>query len=96
MGLREEKAERMLKLVAAYDRSVESQEVYCDRIGLGLACFRYWLRKRQQLGASGFVRVRAASAEALGEVEIVYPNGVRVSLGSGVDAATLADYIRLW
>ncbi|MEI2420391.1 hypothetical protein V6O07_08955 [Arthrospira platensis SPKY2] len=45
---------------------------------------------------SGFVRVTGLEMTSLDEIELRYPNGVRVGLGRRADSELLAQLIRLW
>ena len=90
---------QMYELVEDYLRSGKTQREYSLQAGIGKAKFNYWVckYKRQQEDPSvGFIKIETASAmEQDQELEILYPNGVRLKAG-GADLSLISQLIRLY
>ena len=98
METRETKRAQMFDIIDEYRKGEESQLEFCTRVGMKIHCFRYWLNRYRQHNESGpgFVRVTGDSIIATGDIELRFPNGVRVGLGHHPDAQLVAQLIRLW
>ena len=89
---------QMFELVEDYLRSGKTQREYSLQSGIGRAKLNYWVckYKSQQVEPSaGFIRVEAASARGEQELEILYPNGVRLK-SCGADLSLISQLIRLY
>jgi hypothetical protein len=77
-----EQLEEMLRLVAVYEQSGQSQKAFCESAGINLSRFGYWVRKvrKERATAGGFVRVDTTPPQPATGLELVYPNGVRIKL----------------
>jgi hypothetical protein len=99
---RKEKERRMFKIITGWQQSNMSQSAYAEKSGLSVSCFQYWLGKyrsnQNQALNDSFVEVLAgpSSLAVEADFDIIYPNGVRVSMGSGFDSVLLDKLIKLW
>lgn len=100
MESREIKRAKMFALIEEFRSGDETQVEFCNRSGLNLFTFRYWLNRYESKSVekpeSGFVRVTGLEMTSLDEIELRYPNGVRIGLGRRADSELLAQLIRLW
>jgi transposase-like protein len=90
--------EKMFELVEEYQRSGKTQKQYSEQIGIGYAKFNYWVckyRDHQSGVATGFVKVEAFPSSQQQDMEICYPNGVRIK-AQGVDLSLISQLIRLY
>ena len=94
-----ELTEKMFALVEQYQRSGKTQKQYSEQIGIAYAKFNYWVCKwrahQQPDSVSGFVKVEAYAASQQQDVEITYPNGVRLKT-AGADLSLISGLIRLY
>jgi len=93
-----EQREEMLRLVAAYEQSGQSQKGFCASAGLNLSRFGYWVRKarKEREPAAGFVKVDTTPPlqPTIG-LELVYPNGIKLKL-QGADLPLISQLLRLY
>lgn len=92
-----EQREEMLRQVAEYEQSGQSQKAFCVAAGLNLSRFGYWVRKvrKERETAAGFLKVDTAALPLPApELELVYPNGVKLKL-QGSDLAFISQLLRL-
>ncbi len=84
----------MLSMIADWHQSGKSKKAYCAANGIKEATFYYWfLRSKENDMASGsFIAIDKSFKKS--EVEVIYPNGVRIRLDS--DLALLSQLIRLY
>ena len=87
----------MFPLVEQWLSSGESQSAFCARHGIKVGVLSYWLKqyrsqKLSSLEGDGFSRLRVGSAEA-SDLEVCYPNGVRIRLGSSVSASFVLQLV---
>ena len=91
--------EKMFELIEDCLRSGKTQKEYCRHKGIGYAKFNYWAckyRKRQQrLPAEGFIKVDTQSVVEPMNLEICYPNGVRLK-AQAADLSLISQLIRLY
>ena len=90
--------EKMFELVEDCMRSGKTQKEYSQQAGIGYAKFNYWAckyRKQQPSTAAGFMRVDILPVSTPGELEIYYPNGVRLN-ATGADLSLISQLIRLY
>lgn len=101
---RAERTEQMLAHVAAQEQSGTSRKTYCVQQGLNLCVLNYWFAKRKCLHPDpsggeataqrrGFAQVELSSG---GNLELHYPNGVRLLLPANTALAQVAACIRLY
>ena len=87
----------MLRLVAAYEQSEQSQRAFCELAGINLSRFGYWVRKirKERETTGGFVKVDTTLAQPATELELVYPNGVKIKLQEA-NLALISQLLRLY
>ncbi|MBK8531920.1 MAG: hypothetical protein IPL64_08495 [Flavobacteriales bacterium] len=91
---RREKTETMLAHVAAQKQSGKGRRAYAAEHGISLCVLNYWCVKAAKAEApSGFAPVEVAATEQL---ELHYPNGVRMVLPANTALAQVAACIRLY
>jgi len=89
-----EKTAAMLAHVAAQRQSGMSRKAYAAEHGLRLCVLNYWCAKAAKAEAPrGFAPVEIAAGEQL---ELHYPNGVRMLLPAHTALAQVAACIRLY
>jgi len=95
--MRLEKQERMFCLVEQWQASQMIQKEFCRHYQIKLSTFGYWntrYRRSCKEPTGGFVRIDTCGGQPQG-MQIIYPNGVRVSVGSH-DAGLIGQLIHLW
>ena len=94
-----EKREEMILLMEEFARSGQSQKDFSASKGMGFHKFNYWFRKlkKEREEPSGFVRVETGTILSVAgeQLELVYPNGVRLKTASG-DLSLLSRLIGLY
>lgn len=89
-----EKTERMLSLVEQWRGSGMTQKEFCMEAGIKLGTFSYWVSRSRE-NEKGFMPLMPEKNNLTKEVELTYPNGVKIKIPSG-DLKTLAQLIRLY
>lgn len=88
-----EKSAFMLSMITDWQQSGKSKKQYCLEKGIREATFYYWFaRSREQPSTGSFIRVDNVPATA--QIEIIYPNGVRLHVQN--DPGLIAQLIRLY
>jgi transposase-like protein len=89
--------EQMYQLVESYQQSGKSQKEFCSQQGIGLAKLNYWISKyrRRQQPLASFIKIETALAAGQQELEICYPNGVRLK-APGADLSLISQLIHLY
>ena len=89
-----EAATTWARRIEAWRQSGQSQAAYCRDHGFKAGTFSYWLRKeRSEMGVrvgregSALVPVVVREAGAAWSIEVVLPNGIRLQVPGGADAA---------
>jgi hypothetical protein len=95
-----DKREEMALLMEEFADSGQSQKEFSASRGIALPTFNYWfrkLRKENNEEAPGFVRMEtgAAPSPAGEQLELVYPNGVRLKTASR-DLSLIAGLVGLY
>lgn len=88
----------MFELVEGCMRSGKTQKEYSQQAGIGYAKFNNWAckyRKQQSSTAAGFMKVDILPVSEARELEICYPNGVRLKV-TGSDLSLISQLIRLY
>lgn len=89
----------MFELVEDYLKSGKTQREYSLQLGIGKAKFSYWVckyKRQQEEPSAEFIKIETASAvQQDHELEILYPNGVRLKAG-GADLSLIRQLIRLY
>lgn len=90
--------EEMFGHIKAWENSKLSQLDFCKKNGITFGTFGYWRKRYLRKGNSeSTVKVFKAIklvAKTESNYKITYPNGVFISLSSGVDKNELAKLIR--
>lgn len=89
-----EKREQMLNLVSEWRESGLSQQRFCKQHNLTLGKFSYWVAQSKPKDSSGFVALKPVPGPGSESLEIHYPNGVVVKLGS-IDLMVVSGLIGL-
>ena len=91
--------EKMYELVEDCLRSGKTQKEYSQQAGIGYAKFNYWMCKyreqHQQQTAAGFIKVDTLTVSQQQDLEILYPNGVRLK-AQGADLSLISELIHLY
>lgn len=91
----EEKRNYMLSLVEQWRSSGVTQKTFCTDKGINITTFRYWVARSKEAGMQpgGFVELSRDVQDNHGQIEIIYPTGVRLKVGH--DLGLIAQLIRL-
>lgn len=90
-----DKTERMLSLVATWRSSGLTKKAFCREAGIKPGTFSYWVSRSRQEEKSGFAELLPDKGALAKELEVIFPNGVRIKVPSG-DVHTLSRLIRLY
>lgn len=94
MSLPINKRERMLALMEQWRGSGQSRKEFCSLQGIKFSTFCYWIRRsKEQHKGTGFKQI-LPSQVSLGRIDIIYPNGVKVSADG--DLSLIAKLIHLY
>lgn len=94
MNLSESKRDKMLSVVAQWRESGQTQKDFCSFHGIKVCTLGYWVkRSSEQDEQSGFTEIHPSTAQT-GKIEIIYPNGVRVSTDG--DLSLIAKLIHIY
>ena len=90
------KQEEMYNLVTEYRKSGLTAKVFSKERGISPSTFCYWIRKKKEEDESGgFVEVITGLNLSTRELEVIYPNGVRLQVSSP-DLALIARLVKLY
>jgi hypothetical protein len=101
MNLKMTRKEAMYALLAEQESSGMSQLAFCKLKQLNLGTFQYWRAKRRRESeaepAPGmrFVPLRVQEPQHSEALEVVFPNGVKVT-GLGTDLSSVIRLVKLW
>lgn len=88
--------EEMFAIIEQWESSQESREAFCQSHNLPVSTFSYWRTKyakaKEQPREPGFVQLKPRISDNL---EVIYPNGVRVKVPQGSSLADLRALIQL-
>lgn len=96
-----DKREEMILLIEEFKVSGLSQKEFSASKGMGFHKFNYWYRKlkteKENAYPSGFIRLDTTKADSavFGELELEYPNGVKLKISSG-DLSLVSHLIALY
>jgi len=75
------KQEEMYTLVNEYRNSGLSAKAFSKEKGIRPSTFCYWIRKKNDEDQPrGFLEVTKGSNRSSGELELIYPNGVKLQI----------------
>jgi hypothetical protein len=95
------KAEKMYALVQDWRKSQQSKADYCRTVPINIHTFTYWVQKYKQgeeeTSTPKFIplTVGAAKPTTSTDLELSYPNGVRLSLNGQPDVELLRALIKI-
>jgi len=90
------KQEEMYNLVAEYRSSGISAKAFSKEKGISPTTFGYWVRKKKEEDhPGGFISIATGLKSSAGELELIYPNGVKLHMSSP-DLALLAKLVKLY
>lgn len=82
MARRSKKQEEMFSLIAGWQASGESQQVYCKKVGLAYSAFHYWLKrykyinKEQNDTGNNFLPIKITTHSQTRPVAcLIFPDG---------------------
>ena len=84
----------MLALVEQWQDSGQSRKDFCQLHDIKVSTLSYWIKKsEEQIGGIGFKQILPSQVSS-GRIDIIYPNGVRVSTDG--DLSLLARLIHIY
>jgi len=90
------KQEEMYNLVAEYRSRGISAKAFSKEKGITPSTFGYWVRKKKEDDhPGGFIELATGLKPSAGELELIYPNGVKLHMSSP-DLALIASLVRLY
>jgi len=91
--------EKMFALIKTCEESGLNNKTFCEQQGIGQAMFYYWKKKyvlSQSMPEAKFIPVRIKENQVQrGEIEICYPNGVRLKLPDVTGLSVIRSFIGL-
>lgn len=94
MNLAENKREKMFSLVSQWRESGATQKDFCLSHGIKVCTLGYWIKRSLEQGSQvGFTEIRP-SIDPRRKIEVIYPNGVRVSTDG--DLSLIAKLIHIY
>lgn len=91
---KEEKRAEILSMIADWQQSGKSKKEYYQEKGITEATFYYWLSRSQEENTSNGSFIAIDKTVKKNDIEVIYPNGVRINAGS--DLVLLTQLIRLY
>ena len=94
----QEQQERMFSLIKSCKESGMSNKDFCQQNGIGQPMFYYWQKKlaeSQDNTFQSFIPVQVNKYKGHPEMEIIYPNGVRLKLAPTTDLSIIRILIGL-
>jgi hypothetical protein len=94
----QEQQERMFSLIKSCKESGMSNKDFCKANGIGTAMFYYWQKKLTESKYNkpeSFIPVEDNKEKGQSEIEIVYPNGVRIKLAPATNLSIIRTLIGL-
>ena len=83
----------MLSLVAQWRESGQTQKDFCIFHGIKVCTLGYWIKRSSvRDGKGGFTEIR--SMVQGGKIEVIYPNGVRISTDG--DLSLIAKLVHIY
>ncbi|MCX2839409.1 IS66 family insertion sequence element accessory protein TnpB [Salinimicrobium sp. MT39] len=90
------KQEEMYTLVNEYRNSGLSAKAFSTEKGISPSTFCYWIRKKKDEDQpGGFVEVTKGLNASSGELELIYPNGVKLQMNAA-DLGLIARLVKLY
>ena len=93
MNLSESKRNKMLSLVAQWRESGQTQKDFCFSHEIKACTLSYWIKRGSEHDNQvGFTEIRPSINQAR-KIEVIYPNGVRVSTDEDLTLITKLIHI---
>jgi len=98
---RRRSATQITQLIAQYKGSGLTQREFARSAGIGYSTFTSWLRRRRAIPAAtarpwvAVDVVKAASPVSSARYQLEWPNGMRISVGTGFDAQEVGQLLNL-
>lgn len=95
---KQDQQEKMFSLIKSCKESGMSNKDFCEQHGIGQAMFYYWQKKlteSQSNKPESFIPVSFNSDKRHPEMEIIYPNGIRLKLAPTTDLSIIRILIGL-
>lgn len=91
----------MYALIDRWRNIDETQQAICKEAGISFQTFRYWLKKqnarRDLFKETGrFIPVKIDPTSHFEELQIQYPNGVKISCPGSISANQIKELIKLF
>ncbi len=92
-----EQQEKMYSLVEDFHKSGKSQKDFCSETGIKSSTFSYWIKKKRmsENPKEAFLKVEPTASLPEDQVEIIYPNGVRLKIKEK-ELSVISALIRLY
>ncbi len=92
-----DKKEEMYQHVQECIKNNLNQQAYCVERGINIARFYYWKKKylQEQINDSSFITVSAPPQSTGRQLELLFPNGLRLYCGYDAPAGLLKELINL-
>ena len=88
--------DEMRPIIEKWEDSGLTKKEFCEQQGIAPSVFYYWYKKyKTQDNPAGFVPIKIKNNTKAGQLEIHYPNGVKLKLSSDVSPSLLRQYIYL-
>jgi hypothetical protein len=91
------KDQKMREVILEFSKSGLSRKVFCEQRGINLHTFVYWLGKIKQDNLfSGFIAVEPLAKKTALDIELEYPNGVKLRIAVAENLQTIHQLIALY
>ena len=88
--------DEMGPIIEKWEFSGLSKKEFCEQQGIAPSVFYYWYKKYiSQDNTGGFLPIKIKNTTHIDQLEIHYPNGVKLKLSADVSPSLLRQYIYL-
>lgn len=89
--------EKMYTLIEEFHQSGKSQKHFCADQGVHPSTFSYWMKKKRlsENAKEAFIKIESTTASSADQLEILYPNGVRIKTSQD-NLSVISALIRLY
>lgn len=88
--------DEMRPIIEKWEDSGLTKKEFCKQQGMAPSVFYYWYNKyKTQDTPAGFVPIKIKNTTKADQLEIHYPNGVKLKLSSDISPSLLRQYIYL-
>ena len=89
-------SKEMFPLIAEWESASQTRIEFCETHRLSLSTFAYWRKRYLEHRTSSDTGFKELHPQVSSQIEIHYPNGVRVSLPANGPMATVQALIHLF